>query len=108
MMRNIIENTIKEAAVKAGLDIQNIMSLSAADNLTLPRPRIELNFIADIYTRTGKKLAVTKALGVQTIKKELYEISIDVTAQIYADNATWLETFEHDFVVAFPRGIIAI
>jgi hypothetical protein len=93
----------------------------------LPRPRIEVDFLPDSYTRTGRKLIVSRAKGVQTIKKELYEIRFDLTAHVYAGtgssfgsssgealggvsgdsagDAAWLESFENAFVAALPRGV---
>lgn len=104
-MREFLQDIIASAAVKAGLPKERVMSLSGGDNLTLPRPRIEIQILPDSYQRTGRKLAVTRAGGIQTTKKELYEVVFDLTANILADNAKWLASFEHDFVTAFPRGM---
>ncbi|CAK7024472.1 MAG: hypothetical protein DELT_02523 [Desulfovibrio sp.] len=104
-MRDIINSTITEAATTAGLPENRVMSLSDGDNLTLPRPRVEIQFLPNSYRRTGRKLAVTRENGVQTTKKELYEVTLDVTANILAEDEQWLAAFEHDFTVAFPRGV---
>lgn len=103
-MRDRIMEIITTAATTAGVQADRVFDVSAADNLTLPRPRVEVNFLPGSYSRTGRKLAVTRAQSVQTTKKELYEARVDLTAQVYADNAAWLAAFENDFVVAFPRG----
>lgn len=104
-MRELANSIITEAAKKAGLPDNRVMSLSDGDNLTLPRPRIETEFLPSSYRRTGRKLAVTRSGGIQTTKKELYEITFDVTANVLADNGQWLAAFEHEFAVAFPRGV---
>lgn len=104
-MRELITKMIQDTATTAGAAPEHIMSLSASDNLTLPRPRVELNFLPASYTRTGRKLGITRVLDIQTTKKELYEVRLDVTAQVYADDAEWLADFEHDFVAEFPNGI---
>ena len=96
---------VKAAALAAGLPEGRIMDVSASDNLTLPRPRLELDFLPDDFTRTGKKLAVTRNGETQTTKKELYETRLALTAQVYADNPAWLEAFEYAFMAAFPPGI---
>jgi hypothetical protein len=104
-MRALAMLIITEAAQAAGLPEGRVMDLSAADNLTLPRPRVEVEFLPDSLTRTGRKLAVARAGAVQTVKKELYEVRFDMTAHVYADDAAWLAGFEYAFVAAFPRGV---
>jgi hypothetical protein len=104
-MRALAMRIITDAARAAGLPEGRVMDVSAADNLTLPRPRLEVDFLPDSYTRTGRKLAVTREKATQSTKKELYEIRFDLTAHVYAEDAVWLEAFEYDFVAAFPRGM---
>jgi hypothetical protein len=115
-MRTLAMQIITDAALAAGLPEGMVMDLSAADNLTLPRPRLEVDFLPDSLTRTGRKLAVTKkpagtelaqasSVPAAIIKKELYEVRFDLTAHVYAEDAAWLEAFEYTFVAAFPRGV---
>lgn len=104
-MRELLQNVITQAAIKAGLPEGRVMGLSDGDNLTIPRPRIEIDFLPNSYRRTGRKLAVTRKNGIQTTKRELYEVTFDLTANVLADNKQWLAAFETDFVVAFPRGV---
>ena len=115
-MRTLAMQIITDAAQAAGMPAGRVIDLSAADNLTLPRPRLEVDFLPDTLTRTGRKLAVTKkpagtevaqasSVPAAIIKKELYEIRFDLTAHVYADDAAWLEAFEYAFVAALPRGM---
>ena len=104
-MRELHESIVTQAALKAGLPEGRIFGVASADNLTLPRPRIEIDYLPDSYQRTGRKLAVTRAGGIQTTKRELYEATCDLTANVLADDAAWLAAFEYDFVAAFPRGV---
>jgi hypothetical protein len=96
---------ISNAALAAGLPEGRVMDVSAADNLTLPRPRLEVDFLPDSLSRTGRKLAIARVAAVQTTKKELYEVRFDLTAHVYASAAAWLEEFENGFITAFPRGV---
>jgi hypothetical protein len=96
---------IGNAALTAGLPAGRVTDVSAADNLTLPRPRVEVDFLPDALTRTGRRLHISRGETEQTIKKELYEVRFDLTAHVYADNEAWLEAFEYNFVAAFPRGV---
>ena len=104
-MRTLAMSLLSNAALAAGLSEGRVTDVSAADNLTLPRPRLEVDFLPDTMTRTGRKLAVSRAGDTQSTKIELYEVRFDLTAHVYADDAAWLEAFEHDFVAAFPRGV---
>lgn len=104
-MRTLAMQIISAAALAAGLPENRVMDVSARDNLTLPRPRVEVAFLPDSYSRTGRKLDIRREGAGQTTKKELYEVSFAMTAHVYADNAPWLAAFEHAFVAAFPRGV---
>jgi hypothetical protein len=104
-MRAKAMEIITTAALKAGLPEGRVMDVSASDNLTLVRPRVEVDFLPESLTRTGRKLHVERHGKKQTIKKELYEVRLDLTAHVYADNEAWLEAFEYLFVAAFPRGV---
>lgn len=104
-MRNFAEQAIRQAAEKAGLDPSNVMDVSAADNLTIPRPRIEYQFLPESWKRTGRKLAVIRNGKTQTRKRELYEVRLTMTANILAENDAWLSNFKREFVKAFPSGM---
>jgi hypothetical protein len=103
-MRAFAMQAITAAALAAGLPEGRVTDVSAKDNLTIPRPRLEVGFSPQSYARTGRKLAVTRAGDRQTVKTELYEIRFEVAARIYADDPVWLEAFEYDFIAALPGG----
>lgn len=52
-MQAFATETITRAALSAGLPEGRVMQAVAADNLTLKRPRVELRFLPEKYTRTG-------------------------------------------------------
>lgn len=60
-MHDFSENIIKAAAQASGLAPDRIINLAKKDNLTLARPRLELQFLPETYTRTGRTLAFTRA-----------------------------------------------
>ena len=91
-MQTFATETITRTALAAGLPEGRIINLAKKDNLTIERPRIEIQFLPEKYTRTGRKLAVTRT------KTEL------VNANILADDRAWLEAFAVDFVAGLPRG----
>lgn len=107
---------IRQAAESAGIPANQVMTVSASDNLTLPRPRLEYQTLPARYRRTGRKLAIvrknepdTKGKPVQTVKRELYEVDLDISVNVLAkdtgdDVDAWLSAFTQAFVTAFPRG----
>lgn len=106
-MNTFIIQSITAAAVAAGLTQQNVMEISDADNLTLPRPRVEYRFLPEALTRSGKKLSVTCEGNTQTTKRELYTVKQDVLVNIMApaeNGEAWLAQFCPTFVAALPRG----
>lgn len=112
-MQAFATDIITRAALAAGLPEGRVMDQSAADNLTIERPRIELQFLPERYTRTGRKLAAARQSvesedGAKKLmlcrKRELYEVELTVNANVLADDRAWLEEFSVDFVAALPRG----
>lgn len=103
-MQAFATEVITRAALSAGLPEGRVMDIVKKDNLTIKRPRIELQFMPERYTRTGRKLAVTRTKTDLIRKRELYEVELTVNANVLADNRAWLEAFSVAFVAALPRG----
>ncbi len=103
-MQTFATETITRTALAAGLPEGRIINLAKKDNLTIERPRIEIQFLPEKYTRTGRKLAVTRTKTELVRKRELYEVELTVNANVLADDRAWLEAFCVDFVAGLPRG----
>lgn len=107
-MQTFVQNIILQAGLAAGLpddlDGGRVMSLSASDNITLPRPRIEVQFLPEQWTRTGRGLHMSRTKIQQTAKKELYIATLRVSANVLANDAVWLSAFCPAFVRAMPAG----
>lgn len=104
MMQSFATNTISQAALTAGLPEGRVMAQTAKDNLTLERPRIEVQFLPERYTRSGRKLAVTRTATELVRKRELYVVRLDVATNVLADNQGWLGDFCYHFMAALPAG----
>lgn len=112
-MQAFAREVITRAALAAGLPEGRVIDMAKKDNLTLQRPRMELQFLPEKYTRTGRKLAarrhpVKNEDGAEklmlTHKRELYEVELTVNANVLADDRAWLEAFSVGFVATLPRG----
>ena len=103
-MQAFATEVITRAALAAGLPEGRVMDIVKKDNLTIKRPRLELQFMPERYTRTGRKLAVTRTKTDLIRKRELYEAELTVNANVLADDRAWLEAFSVAFVAALPRG----
>lgn len=104
-MEKLVMETVTRAAVAAGLTPERVMTESAKDNLTLPRPRVEVQLQPVTYKRTGRKLGVTRTKTQHITKRELYEVSQQVLLNVLAEDEKWLSTFGFDFVRALPKGL---
>ena len=104
-MQELAKSVITAAAIAAGLPEGRVMDQTEKDNLTLVRPRVELQFLTESYKRTGKKLGIAYTKTALVRKKELYLVTLPVTAHVLADNRQWLGAFCHDFVAALPGGV---
>lgn len=103
-MQDFAKRIITDAALAAGLPAANRVMDQSGDNLTIERPRIELQFLPERYERTGRILAVDRTETRLARKKELYAVTLGVAANILADDRVWLDDFRYRFVAALPRG----
>jgi len=104
MMQDFATRIISAVALAAGLPEGRVIDLTKKDNLTMDRPRIELQFMPEQYRRTGRKLATWRTKTEHWRKRELYEVEQTVSANVLAEDPDWLETFSRDFVAKLPRG----
>lgn len=104
-MRELARQIITETAVACGLPEENVINLVVKDNLTIERPRIELQFLPERLTRTGRKLAVWRTRTEQLRKREIYQAELDVAANVLAEDADWLSAFCYSFLATLPRGL---
>lgn len=108
-MRTLAHEVIRQAAEAAGLPQGRVTGQSVKDNLTLPRPRVEVQYLPETYTRSGRPLARQRDMAppypVQRTRRELYSVRLPVVAQVLADDDAWLDGFCPAFVAALPRGL---
>lgn len=104
-MRELVFTLITAAAEAAGLPAGRVLDVSRSDNITIPRPRLEVQMLAATYTRTGRRLAATRQGGMLTRKRELYQLRQTVSVNALAENTLWLESFSFVFARLLPRGV---
>lgn len=104
-MRELARDIITSTATACGLPEGRVMNQVKKDNLTIERPRIELQYLPEKLTRTGRKLGVWRTKTEQWRKREIYQAELDVAANILADDASWLASFSYDFLAQLPRGL---
>ena len=101
-MQTFATKVITQAAVAAGLPAENVIALVKKDNLTIQRPRIEIQFLPEKLTRTGRKLGVSREKvkgpdGEEKLrlvrKRELYVVEQAVNVNVLAEDPAWLERF---------------
>ena len=104
-MRDFATDTITRAALAAGLpSADRVIPLTEKDNLTIERPRVELQFLLEKYERSGRKLAGRRTETDKVERRELYTVRLDVAANVLAEDQAWLSAFCYAFVAALPRG----
>ena len=104
----LIFQIIRETAEALGLPEGRVLTLGK-DNLTVPRPRIELQFMGETYTSAVRGLAVTRLKDerehYQELKKQLYTVREQVGVNVLAEDEAWLQTFCRDLIACLPRGV---
>ena len=108
-MKALVKAFISEAAKKSGLPEGRIFDESERDNLTIPRPRIELQWLGETYTSAVKTLASTRLKtdegNLLEVKTQLYTVREEVAVNILSNGETWLASFYPKFIASLPRGI---
>lgn len=104
-MRDLARETIRAAAATAGLAPEKVYELVEADNLTIKRPYMTLQFLPETYRRTGRKLGITRTETEIVRKRELYEVELVVAANALAEDEAWLADFAYRFVASLPGGL---
>ena len=90
-MQAFAREVVTRAALAAGLPEGRVIDIVKKDNLTIERPRLEVQFLPEKFTRTGRKLAVYRTETTLIRKRELYEVELTVNANALADDRAWLE-----------------
>ncbi len=103
-MQTFATEVITRAALAAGLPEGRVIDMTKKDNLTIERPRLEVQFLPEKYTRTGRKLGLRRTKTDLIRKRELYEVELTVNVNALADDREWLEDFSYAFVESLPRG----
>ena len=103
-MQAFAREVVTRAALAAGLPEGRVIDIVKKDNLTIERPRLEVQFLPEKFTRTGRKLAVYRTETALIRKRELYAVELTVNANVLADDRDWLEAFCMAFTAALPRG----
>ncbi|WP_419787218.1 hypothetical protein [Pseudodesulfovibrio sp.] len=106
-MRQIATAIITAAAVAAGLPESAVMIEPEKDGITLPKKRVEISYLAEQYTRTGRPLRKRPTTGKEkthrTLTRERHAIRLPVRAAIRADDEAWLKEFSSRFEAALPK-----
>lgn len=103
-MQAFATEIITVAAHRAGLSPERVIAQVKKDNLTIKRPRLELQFLPESYTRSGRTLAYERTKNELRRKRELYTVQLSVAANVLAEDRDWLSAFCYGFVAALPSG----
>lgn len=103
-MRELARQIIEDAALAAGLPAGKLYDIVESDNLTIERPYMTIQFLPESLKRTGRKLGVRRQAYEQFRKRELYEIELEVAANILTEDDKWLADFCYAFLSNLPRG----
>lgn len=102
LARQIIES----AAVTAGMPSSSVMDKPAKQNITLPVPRLELDYMPETLERSFQRIvkfnSVTDPTIYRTIRSRLYKRTLTVRAEVRSDDEAWMEAFAVDFIIALP------
>lgn len=103
-MQEFATAIIARAAQQAGLAPDRVIAQVKKGNLTLSRPRMELQFLPESYTRSGRTLAYMRTKTALLRKREVYTVRLSVAANVLAEDRAWLAAFGYGFVAALPCG----
>jgi len=106
-MRQTAESVIKAAAVAAGLPEASVIDKPKKDSLTLPKPRVELEFMPENLIRSVKKIAKFPKPGAEmtyrTMRTRLYVRELTIRASVVTKEEDELEPLVRALLVSMPH-----
>lgn len=99
-----LEKVCSEACKQAELEKLSLIPKTQHDNITLKNPRMEYEFFTQKARRTGRLLGICRRDGKRTVKKELYQIELDVQLTCYAKDKDYNARFADAFIRLLPRS----
>lgn len=104
-VRELAKQVIRDAAIKAGMEAGKIYDAVEADNLTIKRPYMTIQFLPETFMRTGRKLDVKRTPTEIIRKRELYEVELGVACNVLFADEAWLSGFAYSFIANLPNGV---
>ena len=74
-------------------------------SLILPSKRVEVEYLAETYTRASGRVAQFKTPTQQITRKQLYKCDLVVRMTVQSDDENWLAGFVKDFLINLPSKI---
>lgn len=103
-MRAIAKQIISAAAIDAGMPAEKIMDKPDRQTAILPMPRLEIEMMPQTIDRRPRRFA--RLPGEEpthiTHRWRTHVLSLQVRAEIRADDPEWIEQFFKDFITALP------
>lgn len=107
-MRTLAKQIISTAAIAAGMPVASIMDKPSQQSALLPMPRLEIEMMPQDIKRRPRLFALLPGANPATHvthRWRTHDFSLQVRAEIRADNEAWLEQFFKDFIVGLPGKI---
>lgn len=102
-MRAFIESVVRDAAGAAG--IETVMLKAASSNITMPKPRVEIEFLQDTFISTGRVIGKRKMNGTEVRVHERYEVDSPVMLHLTDNDDSRVQQLSAGLVLAFPKGV---
>lgn len=107
-MQDLIFDVIAQTAGRLGLPEGRVLT-EGKDNLTVPRPRVEVQFMGEVYHSETKIIGITRFEDenghFQELKKQLYIVREQAGLNVLAEDSGWLKTFCAGLIAEMPRGV---
>ncbi len=107
-MQDLIFDVIRRTAEQLGLPEGRVMT-EGKDNLTVPRPRIEVQFMGEVYRSEVKTIGITRFKNendnFQELKKQVYIVREQAGLNVLAEDSAWLKSFCSGLIAEMPRGV---
>lgn len=102
-MKDFIETVIREAACIAG--VETVLLKAKSSNITMPKPRVEFEFLPDTFLPTGKVIAKRRQNDTEVRVHERYQVDSPVMLYLTDDNDSRLQQLSNALIMAFPKGV---
>lgn len=109
-MIRLVEKELKNTAEKSGMNPDDVIRKIKKGSNVLKAKRMEISFSEAKYIYCPDTINVVRTLDKKkkSIKKKIYSVKLEVSAEIFSDDENWILDFSSRFTKKLPLKVLDV